>query len=80
MGSEKVPENFSWGSWKSPGFFFVSKRVGTLRPTCGWNFVRVKVLIFAALNEWVLGFIWLQNLALIVERLAAAQPMKAFIL
>ena len=29
MGSEKVLENFSWGFWKSPGFF-VSKRVGTL--------------------------------------------------
>jgi len=29
VGSEKVLENFSWGSWKSPGFF-VSKRVGTL--------------------------------------------------
>jgi len=29
MGSEKVLENFSWGSWKSPGFF-VSKRLGTL--------------------------------------------------
>jgi len=28
-GSEKVLENFSWGSWKGLGFF-VSKRVGTL--------------------------------------------------
>jgi len=29
-GSREVLENFSWGSWKSPGFFFVCKRVGTL--------------------------------------------------
>ena len=32
MGSEKVLENFSWGSWKVLDFS-VSKRVGTLSLT-----------------------------------------------
>jgi len=33
VGSEKVLENFSWGSWKvleKSWIFFVNKRVGTL--------------------------------------------------
>jgi len=35
MGSEKVLENFSRWSWKSPGFFS-SERVGTLMSGTVW--------------------------------------------